>query len=80
MSSVKNTWNLSREYCLWKGADLTVINSRAEQVGDGAWIWSGGSVPFGCKENSAMMVSLHHQGFSGEFQDDLMDRTGGPEE
>lgn len=35
------------------------------------------SVPIGCKENSAMMVSLHHQGFSGEFQDDLMDRTDG---
>lgn len=82
ISSVKNTWHRSREFCLQKGADLTVINSRAEEVGDGAWIWGGGgggteSVPFGCKENSAMMVSLHHQGFSGELQEDLMDRTGG---
>uniref|UniRef100_A0A674MVB9 C-type lectin domain-containing protein n=1 Tax=Takifugu rubripes TaxID=31033 RepID=A0A674MVB9_TAKRU len=35
ISSVKNTWHLSREYCLQEGADLAVINSRAEQVGLG---------------------------------------------
>eukprot|EP00066_Takifugu_rubripes_P009689 XP_003976883.1 PREDICTED: CD209 antigen-like protein A [Takifugu rubripes] len=32
ISSVKNTWHLSREYCLQEGADLAVINSRAEQA------------------------------------------------
>lgn len=54
-----------------------------QQSGTGGWLGldlgGGGaeSVPFGCKENSAMMVSLHHQEFSGEFQEDLMDRTGG---
>ncbi|XP_029706472.1 C-type lectin domain family 4 member M-like [Takifugu rubripes] len=37
ISSVKNTWHLSREYCLQEGADLAIINSRAEQVVTGYW-------------------------------------------
>lgn len=32
ISPEEKTWNLSREFCLQRGADLTVINNRAEQV------------------------------------------------
>lgn len=42
------TWNLSREFCLQRGADLTVINSRAEQDFAGKFkraVWIGLTEP-----------------------------------
>lgn len=32
-STSKKTWYLSRNYCQGKGADLVIINSKAEMVG-----------------------------------------------
>lgn len=56
ISTLTKTWNKSREYCVAKGGDLLVVDSREEQVSQTAVLSRGGHTVL--HDNSFTYASL----------------------